>query len=250
MVTVGVKVGTSLVVKNNNEINKEFIAELCHQVKTLILRAGYSVFIVTSGAVHSDPKSHRSKNLRAAVGQPKLMRYYLDYFDAYNIEVGQWLLVDGDLVSGRTRVTRRTISEAFKERIVPIINGNDPVDDEEIMAMEQCADNDKLFKLACKLMKANMAIIGFDSEGVKDDKGNIIREVSHRNFAKVLSCAQGGSGVGHGDNGMRTKIEVLSKLANFGIKSMLAPGKTDNFLIRAINRLQNGKKDFGTLFLP
>ena len=37
------------------------------------------MFIITSGAVASDPNKHRSKNLRAAIGQPRLMGFYAEY---------------------------------------------------------------------------------------------------------------------------------------------------------------------------
>lgn len=247
--TVIVKVGTSLILDNEEKINKIFISELCRQV-WILRKNGYSPIIVTSGAVHSDQETKRSKNLRAAVGQPRLMSYYLGYLGKYDIVTSQHLLIDEDLVSGRIRVTEKTISEALSEGIVPVINGNDPVDDEETNAMEHSADNDKLFMLVCKLVKPSYAVIGFDQEGIMDNNGKIVRVVNKGNFNDVLSYAKGGSEVGHGDNGMKTKIEVLNELANAGIKSILAPGKTNNFLIKAINRLRGGKKDFGTIFLP
>jgi glutamate 5-kinase len=246
---LAIKVGTSLVTKDE-KINKKFLSGLCEQVEILVSTNEFNIVIVTSGAVYSDPNTHRSKNLRAGVGQPKLMRHYLDYFDTYDIEICQLLLTDEDLVSGRTQTTENTLLEAFAEGIIPVINGNDPVDDEETKAMEFCADNDKLFMLVCKLIKADIAVIGFGQEGLLDDQNNIVRVVDSSNRDLVSSFAKGGSGFGHGQEGMKTKIEALNELAGLGIRSILAPGKTRIFLIKAVNTVRNKKYNFGTIFLP
>ena len=72
---IGIKVGSKLLTDGKGSINKEFILGVCQQISILI-RGGHEVFLVSSGAVASDPHIHRSKNLRAIVGQPDLLKFY------------------------------------------------------------------------------------------------------------------------------------------------------------------------------
>ena len=250
---VGIKVGSSLLTNGKDKINKEFILELCRQA-VILLRYKLNVFIVSSGAIASEPDNRLSKNLRAGIGQPKLLNLYQKYFDVYGIKAAQMLLTDEDLIKGRAELSKRIMLEAFSNRIVPVINGNDVVDDEETKALDYCADNDRLFELVCLLVKADIAIIGFDQKGIIDDEGNIVRVVKNENFARALYFAKGGNRVGHGQEGMRTKITVLNKLAQNNIKAILAPAKEKEFIIKAVKTViktaTNNELSFGTIFLP
>ena len=225
-------------------INKEFILGVCQQISILI-RGGHEVFLVSSGAVASDPHIHRSKNLRAIVGQPDLLKFYKEFFNIYKIESGQLLLTDEDLLK-KDFVLKRNLLEAFKEKIVIVLNANDGVDDTELRALEKCADNDVLFEMACLLLEVNLAVIGFDKNGLLDPQGNLVPIVRKNKIELALNYANGGNDLGYGNEGMRTKIVVGGELADNGIKIILAPGGEHNFILRAVA----GEKNFGTTFLP
>lgn len=241
---IGIKVGSSLLTNRRGKINKEFINYVCSQIVELI-RAGNEVFLVTSGAVASDHHQYRSKNLRAIVGMPKLMSFYLNCFEVYGMEAGLLLLTDQDLLE-RSIIPQRLLFEAFKNKIAIIINANDGVDDEEIKALALCADNDILFKLVCLLVKVDLAIIGFDKAGIIGPSRRVIRFVKQSEVAQILTYVNGGSGLGYGSKGMKTKIEVSSELVSNGIKVILAPGRQYDFIRRAFA----GEKNFGTIFMP
>lgn len=241
---IGIKVGSKLITDGKGTINKEFILGVCQQAATLI-RGDHKVFIISSGAVASDPHTHRSKNLRAMVGQPDLMNFYKEFFSIYKIESGQLLLTDEDLLE-KAFILKRNLAEAFKEKIAVVINANDGVDDAEITALDVCADNDVLFKLVCLLLKVDLSVIGFDKDGLLDSQGNLVPIVRKNEIKLALSYANGGNDLGHGYEGMKTKIAVGGELAGNGIKTILAPGRKENFILRAVA----GEKNFGTIFLP
>jgi len=209
------------------------------------MRLGHRALIVTSGAIASDEHQHRSKNLRAAVGQGKLISLYAQYFHTYGLQVAQLLLTDEQLTEGKTAVTEAVIQEAFRENVVCVINANDVVASTEIKALEHCADNDVLTGLVCRLIDADLAIIGLDEEGVRNNHGKILHQIVQKDLARVLTFAKGGNKLGHGENGMRTKIKTFGDLAALGIKAILAPGNAKDFILRAAA----GEKNFGTIFL-
>lgn len=241
---IGIKVGTSTVTKVKGIIDEMAIREICRQCATL-LNDGHVVFIVTSGAVASGHKEGRSKNLSSAVGQSRLMNIYAKYFADFGIEVSQHLFTDQELLAKDNEVTKKTLLEAMTDGIVPIINANDSIDSFELQKIKECADNDQLLALVSKLIGADMVIIGFGENGFRDDTGRIIRRIKSSEIGKFLDYAKGGSALGHGKNGMLTKLLMLSDLASNGIVAMLAPGKEIDFILRGVAR----EKDFGTLFV-
>lgn len=241
---IGIKLGSSLLANNQGKINKSLISKICFQIAKL-LKDGHEVFIVSSGAVASDPKKYRSKNLRSAIGQIKIIRYYSEIFNNHKIETAQFLLTDRELI-GNNIVTKKTLFEAFQEKVIPIINGNDAIDSEELRALKICADNDKLFFLTCSLVKPDVAIIGFSQKGLLDNDMKVIHRVRKTDIKKILGYAKKGSALGHGNDGMKTKIEILNKIAKKGIRAILAPGKEKDFILRALAN----EKNFGTVFTP
>lgn len=241
---IGIKLGSALLTDGEGKINEEFIDKVCWQT-AMLRKSGNEVFIVTSGAIATDHKKGRSKNLRSAVGQPRLMNIYSKNFAAYGVEVSQHLFTDKELVGEDNEVTRAVLLEAFAEGIVPIINANDAINNFELSKLKLCQDNDQLLMLASGLVEADMVIIGFTGRGLLDNHGRIIHCVQVAEIEKFLTYAKAGSRLGHGKNGMRTKILMLSALAKKGIISILSSGLEENFILRSVA----GEKNFGTLFM-
>jgi glutamate 5-kinase len=242
---IGIKLGSATLVADGM-IQTKFIQSVCTQIAKLI-KLGYGVFIVTSGAVASDLQDGRSKNLRSAVGQPRIMQAYAKYLSQLGLDSAQLLLTDEQLIdakSAKTKLTKKVMHEALELGIVPIINANDVIDSEEVEALRYCADNDKLFKLMCLLVDAEIAIIGFDQAGFLDTKKNVLHELKISKLDSVLKFAKGGSKLGYGANGMRTKILALTELAKAGMQVHLAPAKDKNFISRSVADEEN----FGTKF--
>lgn len=254
---IGVKVGSSLLTDDKG-VNREYILGLCRQIADL-KHLGHRVFLVTSGAVASEPVEYFSKNLRAAIGQVSLMGEYREFLGIFGIVAAQILVTDEDI--GRPSdnpVALKTIQEALEsdpcfQRIIPIINANDVVNSRELNKLFVCADNDRLSQLICeRLGDVDLMIIGMDEEGLKGGTtGTIMHQVSLKNsldslliFAHRLhnECSE----KGFGNEGMKTKIAVAYHLMEAGIKVVLAPGREKDFILRAVA----GEENFGTTFLP
>jgi glutamate 5-kinase len=242
---VGIKIGSSLLTDGRGVIFIDFITHLCRQITDLI-KTGHEVFLVTSGAVHSDPKKNRSMNLRAAVGMARLINLYSLFLGYNRIEAAQMLLTND--VFRHPQVFKETMDQAFAEKVLPVINYNDVIDNKELSQMNFSADNDNLFKQVCFLVRADAAIIGTKEKGIYDHLGNRISLVRQSDHSMIMKIAKGKSETGYGD-GMRTKAEVLFELSGKGIKTILVPGKEPNFILLALKRLNGEEVDIGTLFL-
>jgi glutamate 5-kinase len=240
---IGIKLGSSLLVDGQGQVDEALIGSICRQVAHLVKKKGCEVFIVTSGAIASDPNSHRSKNLRSAIGQSRIMNCYARHLEGCGIEGAQFLLTDDHLKGVHARLIKRVLLEAFRERVVPIINANDVVDSAEIRALRRCADNDKMLNAVCVLIDADAAIIGFNKAGV-EVSGNVISVVSQQNVQQVLASAKGGSALGHGPNGMRTKVRMLTAMAKRVMFVALVPGREPGCIIRGLAK----EDSFGTRF--
>jgi len=242
---IGIKLGSATLV-NDGKIRHKFIRRACKQIAWLV-KGGSAVFLVTSGAIASDSKKSRSNNLRSSVGQGRIFNEYRIILEKLGVDAGQMLLTDEQLIdkkSAKTCLTKKILLEAFSDGVVEIINANDVIDNEEINALKDCADNDKLFKLVCLLVEADVAIIGLDQDGFLDLDGKVMHCIKVSEIESVLDCARGGNELGHGSEGMRTKVMVLAELAQAKIQAHLAPAKVKDFILRAV--LQ--ENDFGTKF--
>ncbi|PIP27061.1 MAG: hypothetical protein COX30_04055 [Candidatus Moranbacteria bacterium CG23_combo_of_CG06-09_8_20_14_all_39_10] len=242
---IGIKLGSATLV-SDGKINRKLIRQVCAQVAKLV-QNGTGVFIVTSGAIASDSIMNRSKNLRSAVGQIRIANEYRLCLEKFGVDAAQMLLTDEQLIDAKiskTALTKKIMLEAFSVGVVPIINANDVIDSEEIKALEYCADNDKLFKLMCLLVGARVAVIGFDQPGFLDLEGCVMHRIKVSEIETVLACAKGGSALGYGSEGMRTKVLALAELAQAKIEACLVPAKENNFILRAVSQ----EEEFGTRF--
>jgi glutamate 5-kinase len=239
-----IKIGSSSLVDASGRIIQRIIVSLARQVNVL-LKQGYGVVIVTSGAVASGRKKDWSKQLCAAVGQAKLMRTYERAFGRFGIPVAQILVTDRELETGNVHGFKTVLGEAFLSGVVCIVNANDPIDSEELNALETCSDNDKLFGLACVYARAYRGIIVFNEDGFRGDDGKIVSEINTNELEAYLPLAIGSSALGHGDNGMATKLKVLCGLAENKIASNLVSVREKNFILRAMLDEQG----FGTRFV-
>lgn len=242
---VGIKLGSKTLTNGNGVIYESFIEHVCRQIAHL-KKQKMKVFLVTSGAVACDPFKNRSKNLRAAVGQKKLLSYYGKHLHEQNLEPAQFLLTDKDLSAPYNSITYEVLAEALKDgKAIPVINANDVVDGKELRALEVCADNDLLFRYVCLLMEADVAVIGIDEIGFCDHTGMKLNFVDRQDYSRISGYIMNGNSLGHGSNGMQVKVDVLFELASHGIYSIMANTRIKNFIIRAVHR----DSEVGTVFV-
>ena len=234
-----IKLGSAVLVRDGL-IDRRAMVSVAGQIDEL-MRQGHAVVLVSSGAVASCPDERYSKSLRAAIGQPKLMRLYKDYFGIFGRETCQLLYTHEDLGGSRSVYTKKIVLEAIAQGIVPVINANDSVNSKELDALKEYADNDALAARVATMIAADRVYLLIGEQGLMDyDTGKVIHTVD--SVKKAAQLARGKSAVGSG--GMQSKLAVADMLRKKGIDVWLLPGKEPAAIIDSMK----GEK-IGTGFL-
>ncbi len=249
-----IKLGTSVLTAGTPYLNRPRLIELVRQC-SLLHAQGKELILVSSGAMAAGkeqmgfpdlPPDVPAKQMLSAVGQPRLMGIYQQYFDIYGIPVAQMLLTREDL-QGRRRYlnARQTLNALLRHRAIPIVNENDTVTAEEI----RVGDNDNLSAMVATLAEADLLILLTDQPGLftadprTDPNAHLIPEV--REIDETIVASAGGSGTELGTGGMATKIHAAETATRAGTEVIIAAGDEPDVLLR----LANGAS-IGTRFLP
>jgi glutamate 5-kinase len=220
--------------------------------------SGVEVLLVTSGAIGAGlaalkkerPKKTCGKQAAAAVGQCRLMHIYDKLFAEYNYNVAQILVTRRDLKSiKRNGAILRMLETLLKWTVVPIINENDSVSQEEIRTSQQnvFGDNDTLSALVAKLVKADLLVLLTDIDAFytadpkSDPKAERIPRVS--DVTDKLKLSSGGAGSARGTGGMLTKLEAAEIALAEGFPMVVAHGGDPKILYQVLRG-----EDVGTLF--
>lgn len=251
-----VKLGTSTLTNGEKKLSHPRLVDLARQVCAL-QSAGRQVVLVSSGAIAAGretlgypalPRYLPAKQMLAAVGQPRLMAVYAQYFSIYGAHVSQVLLTRADLADRRRYLNARNTLEALlHQHVIPIINENDTVATEEI----RIGDNDNLSALVANLLEADLLLLLTDQDGLytADPRSNpearLIRTVEAGPFPDELWQAAGGSGTGLGTGGMVTKLQAADLARHAGTTVVIARGSEPDVLLRLA-----GGEELGTRVLP
>ncbi len=250
-----VKIGTGVLVQNNGRPDLRRMRRLVRDLAA-IHHAGRDVLIVTSGAVGTGmeelgmkrrPTTLPDLQMAAAVGQGRLMSRYYDFFSQYGCRVGQVLLTHADF-HHKIRYTnaRRTLENLLRHKVIPVINENDVVADEEIRADLALGDNDLLASLVVPLVRADLLILLTTVEGLLERDAH-----SHTHRVRYLESitpqtyrwvSNDGSPLARG--GMRSKLRAAEAAARAGCCSVIANGRKPGVL----ERIMAGR-DEGTFVL-
>lgn len=251
-----VKLGTSTLTGGGKKISPPHLVDLARQVSA-VQAQGNQVVLVSSGAVAAGrealgfpafPRHLPVKQMLSAVGQPRLMAIYEQYFGIYGAHVAQILLTRTDLTDRRRYLNARNTFEALLKRgVLPIVNENDTVATEEI----RIGDNDNLSAHVANLIEADLLLLLTDQEGLytadpkQDPDARLIAEVGPEPFTQELWQAAGGSAGGLGTGGMLTKLQAADLARHSGTTVVIARGSEPDVLVR----LASGES-IGTRFLP
>ena len=251
-----VKVGSRVLVQRTGRPDRRRMAVLTAEIAR-IRRQGHEVAVVTSGAVGAGMEALGMKTrpallpevqMAAAVGQTRLMARYDSLFKEKGLIVGQVLLTHTDFQHRlRQANARRTIEAMLRRGLVPIINENDVVSDEELRADLAFGDNDYLASLVVKLIRADLLVLLTTVDGVRETNGNgRTRRVRFLDKVtrKTLSLVQaGGPGISKG--GMGSKLRAAQVAASSGCAVVIANGTKPGILSQVV-----AGEDVGTLIVP
>jgi glutamate 5-kinase len=240
---VVVKVGSSLVTNDGQGLDEVAIGEWCRQMAHL-MRDGREVIMVSSGAIAEGmkrlgwttrPKAIQELQAAAAVGQMGLAQMYETKLKLNGLGSAQVLLTHADLADRERYLNARsTLLTLLKLGVVPVINENDTVVNDEI----KFGDNDTLGALVANLVEADALVILTDQKGLftadprKDPAAEFVHEARAGDAA--LEAMAGGAGSSLGRGGMITKILAAKRAAGSGASTVIAWGREPNALIRLI----------------
>ena len=241
-----VKVGSSLVTNEGRGLDETAIGEWSRQLAALVRGDGggapREVVMVSSGAIAEGMKRlgwttrpHEVHELQAAaaVGQMGLAQMYETKLREQGMGSAQVLLTHADLADRERYLNARsTLLTLLRLGVVPVINENDTVVNDEI----KFGDNDTLGALVANLVEADALVILTDQKGLytadprRDPAAQFVHEAKAGDPA--LEAMAGGAGSSIGKGGMITKILAAKRAAGSGASTVIAWGREPEALVR------------------
>jgi glutamate 5-kinase len=258
-----IKFGTNVLTNDAGNLALSRIYSFIEDIAKL-KQQGKEIIMITSGAVGLGAKKLKLtempnlvsiKQACAAIGQGKLMHFYEESFDKFDIVTAQILLTEDDFsIREKYLSLNDTLNRLLELGAIPIINQNDTVSINEIRCYKDqetkvCfGDNDKLSALVTSELDADLLIIMSDIDGLfdrdprKDPDAKLI-EVVEEVTPEIEALGFEASKKGRG--GMKTKLEAAKVVSRSGNCMVITNGKKPNAIANVFT------EDFlGTIFLP
>jgi glutamate 5-kinase len=249
-----VKIGTSSVTTDRGDVDDARLRKLCSEVAAA-RSAGHRVVVVSSGAVTAGmpalglttrPTDVGTLQAIAAIGQPRLMERFGRMFAEHDVVAGQVLLTPLDFVHRSQYLhARATLQRLLELDVVPVVNENDTIADDEI----RYGDNDRIAALVANLVGASVLVMLTDTEGLftadprLDASASLIEEIAA--VDEALESSAGGAGSARGSGGMASKL-AAAKIASWsGVRAVIAAADEPDVVLRALTG-----EAVGTAVLP
>ncbi len=233
MRTIVIKLGSSIVAREDGELRGEVLGRIC-DVAAALHAAGEELVLVSSGAIArgvrimglpTRPTAIPELQAASAVGQGKLYRTYDELLRERGLTSAQVLLTVGDL-SGRAQYVnaRHTLRTLLDWRVLPVVNENDTTATDEI----SFGDNDFLAALLAVLISAELLVLLTDIDGLHsadprlDPGAELIGDV--HDLAELRSLRIGDSTSPLGSGGMRSKVLAAEIAGAAGIAAVICNG--------------------------
>ena len=238
-----VKIGTSSITNALGELDDGALTKLCEEL-VAARAAGHTVTLVCSGAIAAGmpalgitkrPADIGTLQAIAAVGQPRLMERMSALLGAHGVVAGQVLLTPYDFLHRTQYVhARETFSRLLDLGVVPVVNENDTVADDEI----RFGDNDRIAALVANLIRADVLVMLTDTAGLftadprQDGEASLIEQIAA--VDEALDAAVGGAGSARGSGGMATKLAAARIAAWSGVRAVIAAADAPGVVADAI----------------
>ena len=238
-----VKIGTSSITNAVGELDEVALGKLCEEL--VAARAdGHAVTVVCSGAIAAGMPAlgltHRPTDIGtlqaiAAVGQPRLMESIRASFDRHGVVAGQVLLTPYDFLHRAQYLhARETLDRLIELGVVPVVNENDTVADDEI----RFGDNDRIAALVANQIGADVLVLLTDTAGLftadprLDATASLIEEITA--VDEALDAMVGGAGSRRGSGGMATKLSAARIASWSGVRAVIAAADAPGVIADAI----------------
>jgi glutamate 5-kinase len=253
--TVVAKIGSSSVTGAGG-VDAGAIARFCAGVAEL-RAGGHQVVTVSSGAIAAglpalgmsgtDGADVVTLQAASAVGQSRLMRVYEEVLATHDLIGGQVLVTPLDfMVRHQYLHARRTLERLLALGVVPVVNENDAIADDEI----RFGDNDRIAALVAHLVKADVLVLLTDAPGLLtadprlDAGASLIEEIVE--IDAEMEAAAGGAGTAQGSGGMASKLAAAKIAAWSGVRVVIASARRPGVLADAVA----GAAGVGTVVRP
>lgn len=234
-----------------NRIVRPVLQGLVRQIATLYEEDIICV-LVSSGSVIAGMEvlgkskikdKAQKRQVYSAIGQPRMMRLYYNFFRDYGMNCAQVLATKRDFNPGMHRENMINCYEGLlSEGVIPIANEDDAVS----LTKSMFSDNDELASLVAELIQADMLIILTSTDGLfdgdpEDDHTRLIKTVKvGQDVEKFVNDKEKQEGEGRG--GMASKLNVAKETAAKNIPTFIANGKRENVILDIVNGLEVGTK--------
>lgn len=243
-----VKIGSSSLTDDDGVIASESIHKL--SVELAQLRAlGHEVVVVSSGAVASGlpllgfnaasrPTDSTTLQAVSAVGQARLMQTWNEQLAGQGLVAGQVLLAPHDfMVRAQYLFARGTLERLIELGVIPVVNENDAVADDEI----RFGDNDRIAALVAHLISADLLVLLTDMPGLMNAdprsavQASLIEEIIE--IDHELEQLAGGAGSARGSGGMASKLSAAKIAAWSGVRTVIAAASRPEVLRDAVDQV-------------
>jgi len=237
-----VKIGTSSITSASGELDERALVKLTDGL-VAARAARHRVVLVMSGAIAAGlpvlgldrrPTDIGTLQAIAAVGQPRLIERMSALLAKHDVVAGQVLLTPYDLGHRSQYLhARETLERLLDLGVLPIVNENDTVADDEI----RFGDNDRLAALVAHMLRAEMLLLLTDTQGLftsdprVDEGASLIEEVVEVDAA--LERAAGGAGTARGSGGMASKLAAAKIAAWSGVRAVIASAAAADVVVDA-----------------
>lgn len=252
-----VKLGTSSLTDADGRIDADAVAKAAGEVAQL-QELGVEVVLVSSGAVASGlpalgwdasrrPRDARTLQAISAVGQARLVQTWSEKLGDHGMVAGQVLLSPLDfMVRAQYLQARGTLDRLLELGVVPVVNENDAVADDEL----RFGDNDRIAALVAQLVGADLLVLLTDTPGLMDadprsvSDASLIEEIAE--IDQQLEALAGGAGSERGSGGMASKLAAAKMASWSGVRAVIAAADRPRVLVDSLE----GVSGVGTVVLP
>ncbi|MAT03503.1 MAG: glutamate 5-kinase [Acidimicrobiaceae bacterium] len=238
------KIGTASITDDHGHISGPAIAKLVDEVAGL-RRAGHEVIVVSSGAVATGiaalgmaarPSDMRTLQALSAVGQARLVERYRIEFDRHDLTCAQLLVDPFDFVERSQYLhLRSTIERLLELGVVPIVNENDAIANDEL----RYGDNDRIAALLANSVGADVLVLLTDMDGVYTADPRTSPEAVLVPLVKaddpLLAITAGSGGSGRGSGGMASKLTAARMASWSGVRSVIGRASREGILADAVS---------------
>lgn len=239
---VVIKVGSMAVTDETGGVSLTKIQSIVKELESL-KKLGFAPILVSSGAINSGRsfiKKPEEKKMMisfqqaaAAIGQPLLMKAYVDALQNHNSHCAQILVTHEDFKERKRFLNiRNTINRLLENDILPIVNENDTVSYEEITV----GDNDQLAVMITEATDAEKLILLTEADGLfnKNPKDPDAKRFDIIDFKDDFSGVKFAAKTSIGRGGMDTKLKAVRKLTPIGVDVIIGTFLIDSPLTRLL----------------